>query len=293
MTIFNLGSINVDHLYSVARLPRPGETVSSHDYIINMGGKGLNITVAVLRSGADIKHIGAIGSGDHAVESMLSGLGLGLDLITRVEGSTGHAVVYVDDSSENCIVIHGGANQAIPENHVRAALADAGPGDWLVLQNETNANSFGIEAARERGMKIALVAAPFDAEALASQIDAADLVTMNESETALFEAFAGRSVRDMAGTDFLLTYGSDGASFHSDGSEMHVDAFKVDAVDTTGAGDTFFGAFMAGYATGVPADVAMTRASAAAALMVQRKGAASVAPHLNEIEAFLSSHSAI
>lgn len=289
MTIYNLGSINVDHLYLMERLPEPGETLSSRDYIVNMGGKGLNITVAAQRSGADIKHIGAIGAGDKQVSAMLADLELDPGLVAEVDAPTGHAIVYVDDSSENSIVIHGGANQAISEDHVRQALIDAGPADWLVLQNETNANDIGLKVAREKGMNVALVAAPFDPATLPKHITEVDLVTMNASETALFEAAIGKSVSDIDGTDFLLTFGSEGALFRSNRQETRVSAFPVEAVDTTGAGDTFFGVFMAGYASSMGTESALRRASAAAALMVQRKGAATVVPTALDVDQFLKS----
>ncbi|MCL6282569.1 ribokinase [Ruegeria sp. 2012CJ41-6] len=289
MTIYNLGSINIDHLYLVDHLPTPGETLSARDYIVNMGGKGLNMTVAALRAGGDIRHVGAVGQGDAQVRAMLDDLGVKGELIAEVEASTGHAIVYVDAASENSIVIHGGANHSFTEEMVRAALAGVLPGDWLLLQNETNANDLGLKIAREKGMKVALVAAPFDGDTLPDLIRQVDLVSMNETETAQFEAAIGGSYRDLTAPDFLITYGSKGAVHWSQGQEISVPAFRIDPVDTTGAGDTFFGMFLARYAAGEPVAQAMRFASAGAALKVQKTGAAASIPFHGEVTAFLRS----
>ncbi len=286
MTLYNLGSINTDYVYSLDHLPAPGETLRAHEFQIGLGGKGLNISVAMMRAGAPVSHIGAIGVGDTNVISMLTQQGVDLAAVDKIDGVTGHAVVYVDAQSENQIVIVGGANQAITETHIRNSLADAGPEDWLVLQNETNANELGLTVAREKGMKVALVAAPFDAQTLPDLILRVDLVSMNRSETEEFERAIGRSFREAAGPDFLLTYGSDGAEYVGSRGSARISAHTVDAVDTTGAGDTFFGSFLAKYALGLPLEEALSYANAAAALQVQRKGAAVAIPSHEEVVAF-------
>jgi ribokinase len=287
VTIYNLGSINIDHLYMLQTLPKPSETLASIECMINIGGKGMNISVAAHRSDANVKHVGVIGMGDTVVRKMIDDLGLNTELISCFDAQTGHAIVYVDRNSENCIVVHGGANLHFREVQVRQALSEAKPEDWLVLQNETNANEMGIAIAREKGMKIALVAAPFDAETMPSQIRKVDLVSMNRSEVEQFEIVSGMSVGELKNTEFLITYGADGAQFLSDGQELRINSHRVPTVDTTGAGDTFFGVFMAGYTNGVGAETAIRYANAAAALMVQRKGTASVVPTKSEISTFL------
>jgi len=287
MTIYNLGSINIDHLYMLERIPKPGETLSSLESHTNIGGKGLNISVASHRSGADVRHIGVVGSADQAVLDMIADLGLDCALISQIDAQTGHAIVYVDEKSENSIVVHGGANLCFSEAQIRTALSSAQPNDWLILQNETNANEIGIFIAREKGMKIALVAAPFDVETMPEQIKKVDLVSMNKTESELFEAVTDTSIVNLKDIDFLITYGADGAMFLSHGKEQRVASHKVSAVDTTGAGDTFFGVFMALYTNGSGVEPALKRANAAAALIVQRKGVAAVVPNKIEIDFFL------
>lgn len=291
MTIYNLGSINLDHVYEVQSLPIPGETVFSTSYMRNIGGKGLNISVAAQRFGGHVRHIGQVGAGDTAIRALLDEVGITAELIRDVDAPTGHAIIYVDAESENCIVVHGGANQSFQSDFVGKALQDAGPGDWLVLQNETNANAAGIALARQKGMKIALVAAPFCAQSLPEQISHVDLVTMNQTELSQFEAATGTSPADHPHVAFLITLGAKGARFLHEGKVIDAQAYKVQAVDTTGAGDTFFGAFLAQYAKGEGVQGALSIASAAGALMVQRKGAANVIPTLDEAEAFLGGHS--
>jgi ribokinase len=287
MTIYNLGSINIDHIYMLERIPKPGETLSSIEGLTNIGGKGLNISVAAYRSGAHVRHIGVIGSADQTVLDMIGGFGLDCTHITQIDAQTGHAIIYVDEKSENSIVVHGGANLCFSEDQIRMALSSAQPNDWLVLQNETNANKMGISIAREKSMKIALVAAPFDADTMPEQIKKVDLVSMNKTESDLFEAVTGTSISDLKGIDFLITYGADGAMFLSDGVAQRISSHKVHSVDTTGAGDTFFGVFMAHYTHGGCIETALKKANAAAALIVQRKGTASVMPSQKEIDVFL------
>ena len=287
MTIYNLGSINVDHLYMLERIPKPGETLSSLETHITIGGKGLNISVAAHRSGADVRHIGVVGSADPSVLDMIAGLGLDRALISQVDVQTGHAIIYVDENSENSIVVHGGANLCFSESQIRTALSSAQPNDWLVLQNETNANEIGISIAREKGMKIALVAAPFNAKKMPEQIKKVDLVSMNKTESELFEVISGTSIGNLKSIDFLITYGADGAVFLSDGVTQRIAAHKVHSIDTTGAGDTFFGVFMAHYTRIGCVETALKKANAAAAIIVQRRGVALVVPSKKEIDTFL------
>lgn len=291
MKIYNIGSVNCDHVYRVDRLPQPGETLQAHRYQLNLGGKGLNISVAAMRAGAQIRHIGAIGAGDDKVQSLMREQGIDCTAIAQVDTITGHAIVYVDDKSENEIVIFGGANHALTETHIRSNLADASEGDWLVLQNETNANEIGLKVAREKGMKVALVAAPFDIKTMPDLIRRVDLASMNTTETEEFEKAIGTSYRNVTGPSFLITYGTKGAEFFNQDLEIRMDAFEVTAIDTTGAGDTFFGSFLAKYAAGQTVKQALSYASASAALQVQRQGASIAIPAEDDVLAFLHLHS--
>ncbi len=290
MTIWNLGSINVDHVYEVATFVAPGETLTAKGYSWGLGGKGLNQSLAALRSGADVHHLGAIGQDDRATLDAL--VRLGLPTPWQVAAPTGHAIIQVNAAGENCIVLAPGANQAVPENLIEPALAQAKAGDWLLLQNETNAGPRAAQAAKALGLKVCYAAAPFDAAAVANLIDQVDLLSVNEVELAqLRDARPEVSEGSLARAAKLVTLGSKGAYYQDrDGTRTPVRAYPVRPVDTTGAGDTFLGAFLARLDLGTDLGACLQWASAAAALQVTRHGAAAAIPTRAEIRAFLAEH---
>lgn len=281
MTIWNLGSINVDHVYQVPDFVAPGETLTAHSYSWGLGGKGLNQSVAALRSGGDVRHLGAVGAQDGATLAALADLGLPEPW--KVAAATGHAMIQVNGAGENCIVLAPGANRALDEQEIEAALQAAKAGDWLLLQNETNGARVAVETAKQQGLKVCYAAAPFEAVAVADLIDQIDLLSVNEVERDQLEA-----AMEITGVAKLVTLGAKGAYYEDlAGLRTHVAAFAVDPVDTTGAGDTFLGAFLARYDAGDPLEACLRWAAAAGALQVTRGGAAPVIPRRNEIDMFL------
>ncbi len=285
MTIYNLGSINIDHVYRVPHLPAPGETLTSSDFTSGLGGKGANQSIAVRRAGGDVHHIGAVGpEGDWAVEG-LRAADVDVSAVATLDTPTGHAIINVDDDGENAIVLFPGANRAISEAMIEAALDGAGDGDWLLLQNETNLGVYAAQTARTKGMRVAYSAAPFDADAVAEILPLTDLLAVNEIEAAQLSRTLGKISVPL----LLVTKGDAGAVLHGD-PETSAPAFKVTPVDTTGAGDTFLGYFMAGLDAGDPAADALRRASAAAAIQVTRHGAAVAIPIAEEVAKFLKDH---
>jgi len=286
MTIYNLGSINIDHSYHVPNLPRPGETVAATALITGLGGKGANQSIAIARAGGRVVHIGAIGrDGGWTVEALrAAGVDTGAVQVTDVP--TGHAMITVDAAAENAIVLYPGANTRIDEHQIAAALQGAGPGDWLLLQNETNGGVVAARLAREKGLRVAYCAAPFDAAAVAEILPLVDLLSVNEGEAAQLRANLPEAA--LAGCNLLVTFGSRGAAYIAPDQTAKTNAFKVDPVDTTGAGDTFLGYVLAGFDGGLPVDAALRRASAAAALQVTRAGAAEAIPLAQEVADFLS-----
>lgn len=282
MTIWNLGSINVDHVYQVDEFVSPGETLTAKAYSWGLGGKGLNQTIAALRSGGDIHHLGAVGQGDAATLEALAGLGL--SEVWQVAEPAGHAIIQVNAAGENCIVLAPGANRALDETAIETALSQAKSGDWLLLQNETNGGGFAVREAKARGLKVCYAAAPFEASAVAELIEDIDLLSVNEVELAQLEA-----VMEVSGVARLVTLGAKGAYYEdASGSRTEVASFPVEPIDTTGAGDTFLGAFLTKLDEGQPLSTCLHWASAAAALQVTRLGAASVIPEAEEIELFLT-----
>lgn len=288
MAIYNLGSINIDHVYRVPHLPQPGETLSSSDYSTGLGGKGANQSIAMAKAGGSVVHVGAIGSDGDWVRKEIAKIGVNVEHILTAETPTGHGIISVDDDGENAIVLFNGANHAISEDQVSTALCSVQSGDWLVLQNETNLAEYSTRFAREKGAKIAYAAAPFDARKTIEMLPLCDLVAVNEIEAKQLSDALGEGVDTLPVNEVLVTRGSEGAGLYSKKNDViEVKAFNVDPVDTTGAGDTFFGYFVASRDLGKDTRQALTVASAASAIQVTRRGAADAIPSLEEVETFL------
>jgi ribokinase len=288
MTIWNLGSINIDIVYAVPHLPLPGETLAALSLTRGLGGKGANMSVAAARAAARVVHLGAVGEdGAWAVERMME-YGVDTRLITTVDGPTGHAIILVDRAGENSIVLHPGANHLIPEDLVGRALSDADTGDYLLLQNETLMQREAVTMARDLGLKVAYAAAPFDAEAARNVMSHADLMVLNAVEMEQLRAASGQDLAAIGVETVIVTEGGSGGRIHraENGWEAeHFAAPRVEAVDTTGAGDTFTGYLVAGLDRGLPLRQSVELAARAAALMVTRHGTADVIPDLKDVQA--------
>lgn len=286
--IFNVGSINVDHVYRVARMPAPGETLAVRSYRRFLGGKGANQSVAITRSGGRVRHIGAIGPDGGWAAETLSRMGVDTAHLRRVEEPTGHAVIVVDDAGENQILICGGANRCLSHDQISQELAAAVPGnDWVLVQNETNLVAEMVALAKSRGLKVAYSAAPFVPEDALALLGVVDLLAVNEGEAQMLAEACGCAVADLPCAAVLITRGGDGAVLRSGGIVSEQPAFAVLASDTTGAGDTFLGAFLARYAANREARPALRYAAAASALQVTRPGAADAIPEEREVTALL------
>ncbi len=291
MTIFNLGSINADHFYDVPHFPRPGETLAATGFFTGLGGKGANQSVAAAHAGSRVVHLGAVGAdGDWALKR-LRGWGIDVAHVARVAAPTAHAIIYVDGSGENEIVIFSGANREIPPQVLKEGLSGLGKGDILLLQNETSLQPEAARMARERGGRVIYSAAPFSLEALKEVLPFASILMMNAVEYAQFRAEAGSDMAENALEGIVVTKGSEGASWldPATGESLDIPAFPVDPVDTTAAGDTFAGYLAAGLDQGMAPGAAMRLASAAAALKITRAGTADAIPVREEVGAFLAS----
>ena len=286
MAIWNLGSINADYVYSVPHLPKPGETLASTKRQVFLGGKGTNMSVAAARAAARVHHIGAVGTdGRWAVERLLE-YGVDTRQIAEVDVETAQAIIAVDDHGENSIILHSGANQAIPTSLIDAALSQASTSDWFVCQNETNQQSYAMELAKKMGLKTAYAAAPFEIESVEAVLPFVDFLILNEVEMSQLQDATGQSAKDLGVEIVIVTKGSEGSVLYSNGEEHTVPAFEVEVVDTTGAGDTFTGYVLAGLDRGMPLKQAVDMATKAGALMVMRHGTADVIPDLLEVQNF-------
>ena len=279
-----LGSANVDQVFRVSAIPAPGETVLSHGFSTALGGKGQNQAVAATRAGAETAFIGALGDDAFggAIRAGLAAAGIDTAGVRQVSAPTGTALIAVDDSGENTIIVEAGAN----------SLLDLGDGDAaaiagaraLVMQLEIPLDTVTRAAAlaRAAGTRVILNAAPIrelPTELLAN----VDILVVNEHEGAFLAR--GGDVSALAPV-VIVTLGAEGAVAYQRGEpEIRVPAPRVSAVDATGAGDTFCGALAALLAEGSPLGSAVRFAVAAASLSVQKHGAVPSIPMRAEIDA--------
>jgi len=283
--IWNLGSINADNFYRVPHLPEPGETLAATGFDRGLGGKGANMSVAAARAAARVVHIGAVGADGGWAKDRLLEYGVDTQHISEVDTPTGHANICVDPAGENSIVLYPGANHAITEQMIGAALAEASPGDFVLMQNETLGQKYAADTARTLGLRVAYAAAPFDTDVVAEMAALADLLILNEVEAAQLLAATGQELTDLPVDDVVVTLGGDGCRWVSNKGNVTQTyaAYPADPVDTTGAGDTFTGYLIAGLDRGMEMADAIDLAMRAGALMVARHGTADVIPDLKEI----------
>ena len=292
MKILNFGSMNIDYVYQVDHFIRPGETFASLSMAAGCGGKGLNQSIALAQAGNRVYHACKIGAeGGFRVEKLRE-KGVDTRYILPGEGSCGHAIIQVDPSGQNCILLYGGTNQQMTEGFIDSVLEDFGEGDVLVLQNELNLTGCMIEKARARGMRVAFNAAPFDEKIAGYPLEKLSWLVLNEVEgaaladTADEDAIPGILRARYPGVNILLTLGKRGCVYYgADGSEIRGKAITVEAVDTTAAGDTHFGFFLRGILDGCTVEEALKLASVASGIAVTRPGAADSVPTYEEVVA--------
>lgn len=284
MTIYCLGSINADHLYSVPHLPAAGETLAAIELTTGLGGKGANQSVAAARAGARVVHLGAVGADGGWAVARLARFGVDVSGVVEVDTPTGHAVITVAPDGENAIVIFPGANRRQDAARIEAVLAGAGPGDTLLIQNETSHQDVAARLGVERGLRVIYSAAPFDLDAVRAVLPHASLLVLNAVEAGQLRAALG----DVHGPELIFTEGKRGARWQDGDEGLHVPAFAVDVVDTTGAGDCFIGSLAAALDAGRGRAEALRFAAAAAALQVTRPGTADAMPARAEVDAFLA-----
>lgn len=289
MKILCFGSLNYDHVYQVDHFVKPKETMSSISYNRGFGGKGLNQSIALAKAGSEIYHAGKVGSDGQDFIDYLNSYNVNTKYLIKDDTiATGHAIIEVCDG-QNCIILHGGANQAITIEQIDNTLNDFGKGDILLIQNEINNLPYLINKAKEKGLYIAFNTAPMDEKVFTYPLDKIDLFIVNEIE--------GASLAKVDSTDYeiiieglkklnkeiVMTVGEAGSYYINNNEVIHEEAVKVDAVDTTAAGDTFTGYFLAKRLEGVDVKTALKIASKAASITVQGEGAAKSIPSIEEV----------
>jgi len=283
--ILVFGSINVDLVVPVGRLPRPGETVLGGDYALFPGGKGANQALAARRAGADVALAGAVGADRFAAIALnpLRAAGVDTGLVRVADRPTGLAAIMVADGGENLIAVASGANSRARASEVPEERL--GPATLLVVQMEVPPAETAamIGRARARGARVLLNLAP------ALPVDPAllpdiDLLVANAGEAAAVAAEPAALARRLR-QGLVVTHGAEGAiAFLADGDRLDVPALPIAAVDTTGAGDAFVGVLAAALDQGVRLEIALRRAAAAAGLVCLERGAQAAMPYRAAID---------
>ncbi len=290
MRIINFGSCNIDYVYRMDHIVIPGETQPSKALNTFPGGKGLNQSIAVARAGAEVFHAGAVGADGEMLREVLAQDGVDTTYLARSEDRSGHAIIQLSDEGQNSILLYGGANQTLTTAYVDEVLSHFGAGDVLLLQNEVNLVPYIIEQAAARGMQILFNPAPFTQDLVELDYNKITYLVLNEIEARGLggaETPAENLQRIRARYPQLalvMTLGSEGCIYADAGCTVSHPAFLVDVVDTTAAGDTFIGFFLASIVRGATPATALRKASAASGLAVSRMGAAPSIPHIAEVQ---------
>ncbi|KQY54714.1 ribokinase [Lysobacter sp. Root494] len=283
------GSANLDFVVRAPHVPAPGETVLGHGFAMFPGGKGANQAVACARAGgAATRMLLALGDDAQALPLEASLRDAGVELhIQRTHAPTGTAFICVGDDAENAITVVPGANAELRAEH----LPDLTGVDVLLLQLESPLASVGAWAkqAHASGVRVVLNTAPAPRAPLPpALLDAVDLLIVNEGELAAMTGSSGTIVERVARlrvAGVVVTLGARGCYARIGGHALLQPGFVVDAIDTTGAGDTFCGTLAAGLASRMPEEEAVRRACAASALACTRLGAQASVPARSEVEA--------
>lgn len=296
MKVLCFGSLNIDYTYQVDHFVKKGETLSSDRLNVFSGGKGLNQSIALARAGARTYHAGAVGEDGVFLLQQLEDAGVNTDCVAVLpDMRSGHAVIQNDREGDNCILLYGGANQAITRDQADRVLERFQAGDFLVLQNEINELDYIMERAAEKGMKIVLNPSPINEKILHLPLECVDYLVLNEVEAVQIlgeEMSAAENGQKLAealrkrftGAAVVLTLGAEGSVYMDENETVCQEAYRVQAVDTTAAGDTFTGFFIGALIRGRNHKEAMAEAAKAAAIAVTRPGASPSIPKLKEVE---------
>lgn len=289
MKILNFGSMNIDYVYSVDHMVMPGETLFTGGMEIFSGGKGLNQSIALAKAGADVYHAGMIGKEGLFLKDSIRESGADVSFIRENEGKSGHTIIQVDKTGQNCILLYGGANRNITKEYVDYVLQNFESGDMILLQNEINMLPYIMECAYKKGMKIILNPSPFDKGLRDCDLNKVSMFLVNEIEAhqitgkenaeAILDEF--RNLYPEA--EIVLTLGSEGSVYQNKETRIYQNIYKVEVVDTTAAGDTFTGYFISSLMKGDTPEDALNLAAKASAIAVSREGAAPSIPSIEEV----------
>lgn len=289
MKVLNLGSMNLDYVYSLDHIVQPGETEASSGMQVFLGGKGMNQSVALAKAGAEVYQGGMIGPDGQPFLDACREYGVHPDYIRQIETKSGHAIIQIDKHAQNSILLYGGANQMLTGEYVDEVLGCFEAGDILLLQNEVNLLPYIVDKAYEMGMRIALNPSPFNEKLAAVDMGKVSIFLLNEVEGSQMtgqadpEKILEKLLELYPQAKIVLTLGRDGAVY-ADGEQKHFQPiFPVEPVDTTAAGDTFTGYFLAGLMEGLPIPEILRMSAKASSITVSREGAVPSIPYRREV----------
>lgn len=293
MRFLNFGSLNIDYVYQVDHFVKPGETIQSSGFCRACGGKGLNQSIALARAGASVWHAGMVGEEGTFLVDELAAAGVRTEYVRKVAESTGHAIIQLDASGENSIILYSGANYCFTKDYIDDVLSDFESGDVVLLQAETNLLGEIISTAAEKGMRVALNAAPASEHLLELPLEKVTWLIVNETEGAVLsrhsepDAIIEGLLKRCPQSTIVLTLGEKGAFAATTSEQVFMPAISLEAVDTTAAGDTFVGYFLECALRENDLMQCMKTATAASALAVMKHGAAVSIPAKEAVERYL------
>lgn len=289
MKVLNFGSLNLDYVYQVESILIPGETQASRDRQTFCGGKGLNQSIALAKAEIPVYHAGMIGDGGEILLETCKENGVNTEFIRKITGPCGHTVIQVDKDGQNCILLYGGANRSITREFVDEVLSAFGKDDIILLQNEINELDYIVDRAYEKGMMIILNPSPYDDKLKACDMSKVSMFLVNEIEGNQItgerkpERILAAVKEKYPSAKIVLTLGGDGSVYQDETGIYHQGIFKVKAVDTTAAGDTFTGYFISSIIDGMSVKEGLEMAAKASAIAVSRPGATASIPIKQEV----------
>lgn len=290
MKVLNFGSMNVDYVYQVDHILIPGETLASKERNVFCGGKGLNQSIALAKAGIPVYHAGLVGQGGDALLETCRENGVNIQFVKRTDGPCGHTMIQVDKRGQNSILLFGGSNRCITREFVDEVLDFFDRGDIILLQNEINELSYIIDRAYKKGMMVILNPSPYDSALDDCDLTKVSLFLVNEIEGGQItgeqkpEKILEKMKEKYPDSAVVLTLGSEGSVYQDKTGICHQEIYKVKAVDTTAAGDTFTGYFISSIIDGKPVKEGLSLAAKASSIAVSRPGAAASIPLKNEVE---------
>lgn len=289
MKILVFGSLNIDHVYQVKKIVLEKETIQALSYQTYCGGKGLNQAIACAQAEGDVYFAGCLGKDGQSLKAQLQAHNIHTDYLMDIDEANGHAIIQVDETGQNSIIVYGGSNQKITQAQILDTLENFEQGDYIILSNEINELHVIMDHARQKGMKIVFNASPITKEIFDLPYEKIDYLLINETEGLALTGFSNpqQIITDLTmkyrGLSVIITLGEHGCYFKNHFTIEYQSAFKTKAVDTVGAGDTFLGYFATSVASGLSIKRSMEMASLASSIAITRHGASSSIPSLKEV----------